>query len=176
MLESIFIKLETIMFNAIKPKKQTTKGTYFKMLEESLLNCSKYINRSFLSTKLTKFVKENNSKKMIQIYHNPKCSKSREGLCVLQDLSQEVEIINYMNNPLTVSELKNIIKLLNIKPIELVRVKEAIWKENFKDKNLTDDEIIEAMVENPKLIERPIVVNGNKAVIARPIEKIDEIV
>lgn len=94
---------------------------------------------------------------------------------MLQDLNKEVEIINYINNPLTVSELKNIIKLLGIKPIELVRVKEAIWKENFKDKNLTDDEIIEAMVANPKLIERPIVVNGNKAVIARPIEKIDEI-
>lgn len=94
---------------------------------------------------------------------------------MLQDLNKEVEIINYINNPLTVSELKNIIKLLGIKPIELVRVKESIWKENFKDKNLTDDEIIEAMVANPKLIERPIVVNGGKAVIARPIEKIDEI-
>ena len=112
---------------------------------------------------------------MIKIYHNPKCSKSREGLSILQDLNKEIEIINYINNPLTVSELKNIIKLLNIKPIELVRVKEAIWKENFKDKSLTDEEIIEAMVANPKLIERPIVVNGNKAVIARPIEKIDEI-
>lgn len=94
---------------------------------------------------------------------------------MLQDLNKEVEIINYINNPLTVSELKNIINLLGIKPIELVRVKESIWKENFKDKNLTDDEIIETMVANPKLIERPIVVNGNKAVIARPIEKIDEI-
>lgn len=94
---------------------------------------------------------------------------------MLQDLNKEIEIINYINNPLTVSELKKIINLLGIKPIELVRVKEAIWKENFKDKNLTDDEIIEAMVANPKLIERPIVVNGNKAVIARPIEKIDEI-
>ena len=113
---------------------------------------------------------------MIKIYHNPNCSKSREGLCTLQDLNKEIEIINYINNPLTVSELKNIIKLLGIKPIELVRVKESIWKENFKDKNLTDDEIIEAMVANPKLIERPIVVNGNKAVIARPIEKIDEII
>lgn len=112
---------------------------------------------------------------MIKIYHNPKCSKSRAGLCMLQDLNKEIEIINYINNPLTVSELKNIIKLLGIKPIELVRVKEAIWKENFKDKTLTDDEIIEVMVANPKLIERPIVVNGNKAVIARPIEKIDEI-
>ena len=95
---------------------------------------------------------------------------------MLQDLNKEIEIINYINNPLTVSELKNIIKLLNIKPIELVRVKEPIWKDNFKDKNLTDDEIIEAMAANPKLIERPIVVNGNKAVIARPIEKIDEII
>lgn len=95
---------------------------------------------------------------------------------MLQDLNKEVEIINYINNPLTVSELKNIINLLGIMPIELVRVKESIWKENFKDKNLTDDEIIEAMVANPKLIERPIVVNGNKAVIARPIEKIDEII
>jgi len=113
---------------------------------------------------------------MIKIYHNPKCSKSREGLCVLQDSNKEIEIINYINNPLTVSELKNIIKLLRIKPIELVRVKEAIWKENFKDKNLSDDEIIEVMAANPKLIERPIVVNGNKAVIARPIEKIDEII
>lgn len=94
---------------------------------------------------------------------------------MLQDLNKEVEIINYINNPLTVSELKKIINLLGIKPIELVRVKESIWKENFKDKNLTDDEIIETMVANPKLIERPIVVNGNKAVIARPIEKIDEI-
>lgn len=112
---------------------------------------------------------------MIKIYHNPKCSKSREGLCMLQDLNKDVEIINYINNPLTVNELKNIIALLKIKPIELVRVKEAIWKESFKDKNLTDDEIIEAMVEHPKLIERPIVLNGSKAVIARPVEKINEI-
>ncbi|WLD24797.1 arsenate reductase (glutaredoxin) [Flavobacterium dauae] len=112
---------------------------------------------------------------MIKIYHNPRCSKSREGLCSLQDLNQEVEIVNYIENPLTFNELKNIIALLKIKPIELVRTKETIWKEQFKGKDLTDEEIIEAMVANPKLIERPIVVNGNKAVIARPIEKIDEI-
>ena len=112
---------------------------------------------------------------MIKIFHNPRCSKSREGLCSLQDLNQEVEIVNYIENPLTFNELKNIIALLKIKPIELVRTKETIWKEQFKGKDLTDEEIIEAMVANPKLIERPIVVNGNKAVIARPIEKIDEI-
>ncbi len=113
---------------------------------------------------------------MIKIYHNPRCSKSREGLCTLQDLNQKVEIINYIENPLTFDELKRLIALLKIKPIELVRTKESIWKEQFKDKNLTDEEIIEAMVTHPKLIERPIVVNGNKAVIARPIEKIDEII
>ncbi|SEH98461.1 arsenate reductase [Paenimyroides aquimaris] len=113
---------------------------------------------------------------MIKIYHNPRCSKSREGLCTLQDLNQKVEIINYIENPLTFNELKRLIALLKIKPIELVRTKESIWKEQFKDKNLTDEEIIEAMVTHPKLIERPIVVNGNKAVIARPIEKIDEII
>ena len=112
---------------------------------------------------------------MIKIYHNPRCSKSREGLCSLQDLNREVEIINYIENPLTFNELKKLIALLKIKPIELVRTKETIWKEQFKDKNLTDDELIEAMIANPKLIERPIVVNGNKAVIARPAEKINEI-
>jgi len=112
---------------------------------------------------------------MIKIYHNPRCSKSREGLCSLQDLNQEVKIINYIENPLTFNELKKIIDLLKIKPIGLVRTKEAIWKEQFKDKNLTNDELIEVMVANPKLIERPIVVNGNKAIIARPAEKINEI-
>jgi arsenate reductase len=112
---------------------------------------------------------------MIKIYHNPRCSKSREGLCFLKDQNNEVEIINYIDNPLTINELKNIIALLKIKPIDLVRVKESIWKENYKDKVLTNDQLIEAMVANPKLIERPIVVNGNKAVIARPLDKINEI-
>jgi len=113
---------------------------------------------------------------MIKIYHNPRCSKSREGLCTLNDLNEQVEIINYIENPLTFEELKKLIGLLGIEPIELVRTKEAIWKEEFKDKKLTNEEIIEAMVKYPKLIERPIIVNGDKAVIARPSEKIKEII
>lgn len=113
---------------------------------------------------------------MIKIYHNSRCSKSREGLCVLNDLKQEIEVINYIDNPLTFIELKNLVELLKIKPIELVRTKETIWKEQFKDQILTDDEIIQAMIDFPKLMERPIVVNGNKAVIARPSEKINEII
>ncbi|HLW40837.1 MAG TPA: arsenate reductase (glutaredoxin) [Flavobacterium sp.] len=113
---------------------------------------------------------------MIKIYHNPRCSKSREGLCLLNDLNQEAEVINYIENPLTFDELKKLIALLNISPIELVRTKETIWKEQFKNQNLTDEQIIQAMVDFPKLIERPIVVNGNKAVIARPAEKIKDII
>src|SRR5690554_1483677 len=113
---------------------------------------------------------------MIKIYHNPRCSKSCEGLCLLNDLNQEAEVINYIENPLTFDELKKLIALLNISPIELVRTKEVIWKEQFKNQNPTDEQIIQAMVDFPKLIERPIVVNGNKAVIARPAEKIKDII
>ncbi|WP_338378262.1 arsenate reductase (glutaredoxin) [uncultured Flavobacterium sp.] len=112
---------------------------------------------------------------MIKIYHNPRCSKSREGISVLEEINQPYEIIKYLENPITKEELMDILKKLNYKPLELVRTKEAIWIENFKGKNLSDDEIIEAMVQNPKLIERPIIINGDKAVVARPKEKIKEI-
>ena len=108
---------------------------------------------------------------MIQIYHNSRCGKSRECLAFLEKSGQEYEIIKYLEDVPTFDELKEIIKKLGIKPIELVRRKEKIWMENFKDKQLTDDEIIQAMISNPILIERPIVVNGEKAVIARPLEK-----
>ena len=112
---------------------------------------------------------------MITIYHNPRCTKSREGLCEIENLNQPFEIRKYLDEPFTKSELEDVIKKLNIKPIELVRTKESIWIENYKEKDLSDTQIIEAMLQNPKLIERPIVVNGNKAVIARPKEKINEI-
>ena len=112
---------------------------------------------------------------MITIYHNPRCTKSREGLCEIENLNQPYEIRKYLDEPFTEKELKEVIKKLNIKPLELVRTKESIWIENYKGKELTDDQIIDALLENPKLIERPIVVNGNKAVIARPKEKINEI-
>ncbi|UUV20679.1 arsenate reductase (glutaredoxin) [Paenimyroides aestuarii] len=112
---------------------------------------------------------------MIKIFHNPKCSKSREGLCTLQDLGKEVEIVQYIKNPLSFNEIKALLKVLKIDAIDLVRTKEAVWKEHFKGKELTSDAIIQAMVDFPQLIERPIVVNGNKAVIARPAEKIKEV-
>ena len=113
---------------------------------------------------------------MIKIYHNNRCSKSRCGVQALEEAGKEFEIVKYLENVPTKKELKDIIKLLGIAPIELVRKNEKIWKKNFKGKTLSDDEIIQAMVENPKLIERPIIINGNKAVIGRPTEKIFEII
>ena len=112
---------------------------------------------------------------MITIYHNPRCTKSREGLCEIENLNQPFEIRKYLDEPFTEKELKEVIKKLNIKPLELVRTKESIWIENYKGKELSDTQIVQAMLENPKLIERPIIVNENKAIIARPKEKINEI-
>lgn len=112
---------------------------------------------------------------MIKIFHNSRCSKSRFGVKALEESGKKFEIVKYLEEIPTQSELKQIIKLLGISPIELVRKNEKVWKENYKGKDLSDDEIIKAMVENPKLIERPIVINGDKAVIGRPTEKIFEI-
>ena len=112
---------------------------------------------------------------MIQIYHNSRCGKSRECLAFLEKSGQEYEIIKYLEDVPTFDELKEIIKKLGIKPIELVRRKEKIWTDNFKDKPLSDDEIIQAMILNPILIERPIVINGDRAIIARPLEKVTAI-
>ena len=113
---------------------------------------------------------------MITIYHNPRCTKSREGLCEIENLNQPFKVRKYLDEPFTKVELEEVIKKLNIHPIELVRTKESIWIENYKGKELSDLQIIQAMLENPKLIERPIIVKGNNAVIGRPIEHIYKII
>ncbi len=113
---------------------------------------------------------------MINIYHNPRCSKSRQGLALLEESGKEFEIIKYLEDKLSVDKLESIISKLGIKPIELIRKNEAIWKSSYKGKTLSDREIIEAMVTNPKLIERPIVINGTKAVVGRPPETILNII
>lgn len=111
----------------------------------------------------------------MKIYHNPRCSKSREGLAILEASKVNFETIQYLETPITKDELIHIIQLLNISPIDLVRKNEAVWKENFKGKKMSDSEVIMAMVHNPKLIERPIVINNGKAVIGRPPELIKTI-
>ncbi len=113
---------------------------------------------------------------MLKIYHNPRCSKSRQGLEILNNSNQEFEVIKYLDNPLTTSELIELIEFLNISPIALVRKGEQIWKDNFKGKSLSDSQIIEAMAQNPKLVERPIVVKDNKAVIGRPPSLISDLI
>jgi arsenate reductase len=112
---------------------------------------------------------------MIKIYHNPKCSKSRSGLKYLLDKGITPEIVEYMKNPPAFEELKKIMKMLGIKPLDVIRKKEDLFVKEYKNKSLTDDEWLKIMADNPRLIERPVVINGNKAVIARPAEKIDEI-
>lgn len=109
---------------------------------------------------------------MIKIYHNPRCRKSREGLLELTNSGKEFEVIEYLKNVPSKKELEEVLSFLNISPDELVRKNEAVWKDNFKGKELTDEEIVEAMIANPKLIERPIIIKGNKAIIGRPKELI----
>jgi arsenate reductase len=109
---------------------------------------------------------------MIQIYHNQRCGKSRNCLLALKDSNTEFEIINYLETPPTLDELKQLLSKLKFSPIELVRQKEKLWTDNFKGKDMTNEKIIQAMIENPILIERPIVVNGDKAIIGRDLEKV----
>ncbi|TYA71818.1 arsenate reductase (glutaredoxin) [Seonamhaeicola marinus] len=113
---------------------------------------------------------------MIKIYHNNRCSKSRLGLGILEESGKAFEIVKYLEQVPSIEELTAIIEVLGIPPIELVRKNEAIWKQEFKGKELSNEDIIKAMVNNPKLIERPIVINGKKAVIGRPAEKILDII
>ena len=110
------------------------------------------------------------------LYHNPRCSKSRQTLEIIKKSQQEFEIVEYLKDLLSISELEIIIEKLGITPVELVRKNELIWKENYKGKNLSDKEIVQAMIENPKIMERPIVVNGEKAVLGRPPKNVLKII
>lgn len=112
---------------------------------------------------------------MLKIYHNARCRKSREGLEILQNSGKDFEVREYLKEPLDENELKGLIEKLGILPIKLVRKNEKIWKEEFKDKDLSDDELIRVMVRNPKLIERPVVETDGDAVIGRPPSDIQKL-
>lgn len=109
---------------------------------------------------------------MIKIYHNPRCSKSREALGLLEKSGKKFEVIKYLENAPTKEELQIILSYLGLEPIDIIRKKEAIWKEQFKNKTLSDDDVLNAMIANPKLIERPIVIKDKQAVIGRPLSNI----
>ena len=110
---------------------------------------------------------------MITLYHNPRCSKSREALALLQAKGIEPEIVLYLENPPSAKALKALLVLLNISARQLLRKTESTYKElNLADEQLTEPALIKIMLANPKLIERPIAINGSKAVIGRPPENV----
>jgi len=111
----------------------------------------------------------------VQIWHNPRCSKSREALSILEELETPKDVVKYLEEHPSKEQIKNVFKMLGYKSArDMMRTKEALYKElNLKDE--TDDEkLIEAMAQHPKLIERPIIIKGDKAIIARPPEKAKE--
>jgi len=109
---------------------------------------------------------------MIQIYHNPRCGKSRNCLAFIDQTNQDYEIIPYVTETPSFDELKSLLQKLDLQPIELVRAKEKIWIENYKGKTMHDDEIIQSMADHPILIERPIIVKDGKAIIGRDLDRV----
>ncbi len=111
----------------------------------------------------------------IQIWHNPRCSKSRNALALLEEEGIDAEVVKYLETPHTIEEIKALLKMLGLDARALMRTKEEIYKTlNLKEVN-DEDKLISAMVENPKLIERPIVIKDGKAAIGRPIENITDL-
>lgn len=110
----------------------------------------------------------------MKIYHNPRCSKSRQTLQIIKDAGAEVEIIEYLNEVPSQDELAAILIKLGMNAEDILRKGEDIFKQNYKGKTFSNDEWIKIMIENPKLIERPIVIKGNKAVLGRPPENVNK--
>lgn len=113
---------------------------------------------------------------MYKIYHNPRCRKSREGLEYLKSKTNAFEIRNYLDGSLTIDEIKEIVLKANLKPNQLVRTQEDYYKTYLKGKNFSDEEWIQIIAENPKILQRPIVVGVHKAVLAMPPESIDKLI
>ena len=115
------------------------------------------------------------SKDMITIYHNPRCGKSRSALTILTEHGIDPVVAEYLKNPPTKDELREILKKLAMKPEQIVRKGEEVYKEKFAKKSISDDQWLDALAKNPILIERPIVVRGDRAMIGRPPENVLEI-
>jgi arsenate reductase len=109
------------------------------------------------------------------IYHNPRCGKSRAALALLLEKGIEPAVVEYLKTPLSKEELRAILKLLRMKPEQIVRTGEELYKDKFQGKTLSDEQWLDALVANPILIERPIVVKGNRAVVGRPPERVLEL-
>ena len=112
----------------------------------------------------------------IKIYHNPRCKKSRAGLAFLQERTADFEIIKYLDEGISETNLKEIFVLLNVSPLEMIRKQEVAFKKELKGKELSDNEYVKAISENLKLLQRPIVIiDGKRAVWADPPENLNKI-
>ena len=112
-----------------------------------------------------------------KIFHNSRCSKSRQALKILQDHYCDIEIINYLEIDLDVSLIKDVLKKLSLKPRDILRTSEQDYKDNnLNEDDFSDDDLIDYMIKHPKLIERPIVIKGHRAVIGRPPENVLELI
>lgn len=116
-----------------------------------------------------------NKENTMKIFHNPRCSKSRCAMKILSEHHVEAEVVKYLEDTPSKEEIKTLLKKLGMKAVELVRKGEEIYKEQYKGRDLSEEEWIDALVQHPKLIERPIFIHGDKAVIGRPPERILEI-
>jgi arsenate reductase len=112
---------------------------------------------------------------MLKIYHNTRCKKSRAGLQYLKEKGLEPEIVEYLKAPLTENELKVILMKLNKTAFDMIRTQESVYKSEFKGKNFNEDEWIKIIVDNPKLLKRPIIETNHKAVLGDPVSNIDEV-
>ena len=112
---------------------------------------------------------------MVRIYHNPRCRKSREALKLLQDHGEKIEIVEYLKNPPSMAELSALVLKMKMKPEELVRKNEALFRNKYRGKSFSDKEWIKIMVNNPLLIERPIIVRNKRVILARPPEKVNDL-
>ena len=112
---------------------------------------------------------------MVTIYHNNRCSKSRQTLDLLREKGEELQVVEYLKDTPSAEELKTVLHKLGLQPEQVLRKGEQVYKENFAGKSYTDEEWLQIMAEHPILIERPIVVKGDKAAIGRPPEKVLDI-
>ena len=112
---------------------------------------------------------------MVTVYHNPRCTTSREVLEILKKRGEEIKIVKYLVDPPTYEEMKEILRKLNLRPMYLLRKEEDLYKKNFKGKYFTDDQWTRILIDNPILIQRPVVVRGNMAVVARPPKRVYEL-
>lgn len=110
---------------------------------------------------------------MLKIFHNPRCRKSREGLEYLKSKTTDIDTIEYLKTGLTIAQLQVIISKSGLNVMDLIRKQEEVYKKELKGKDLSDEDLLKAIADNPKLLQRPIIISDNKAVLGQPVENID---